>query len=218
MIESSASVSRRQTQTRLISPLLLKLLPLSQALSAVITRLVLLGVRHRIRVELGPTDLRPEMRYVIAANHQSMVDPFVICSVLPRVLWRELEPFRFFGHNGLFESPLLAQVLLGLGTFPAREHDRYAYGIEAARVFLDHEQTVIIFPQGRRMRDKGEARRGIQVLAELPRVAVIPARIEWRRRNGRPSFGLTIGKPFDGHGQSAQQILDRIYKLTLATD
>lgn len=169
---------------------------------------------HTILIQLEPGDLRPGSCYVIASNHQSMFDPFIICSALPLPLWLRLRSFRFFAHNGLFESLLTRYTMLALGSFPASSHSRYAYGIEAAVTFLSHGQTVVIFPQGRRMDERGRARSGVKVLADLPNVAVIPARVEWQRHGRwRRSFRLTIGKPIKERGLSAEQILNRIYEL-----
>lgn len=186
----------------------------AQRLTYWIVRSGLRLVPHNVTVEFEPGDLKPGFRYVLAANHQSMADPFIICSMLPYPIWSRLRTFRFFAHNGLFEPPFLRHALLLLGSFPASNHRRYASGIYAAVNFLSHGQTVVIFPQGRRMAEKGKARSGVKVLAGLPNVAVIPARIEWQRQGRwRRSFRLVVGRPMYEARLSAQQILNRIYQL-----
>ena len=171
-------------------------------------------IPHRVIIQIQPGDLKPGFRYVIAANHQSMFDPFVICACLPYRVWSRLRPFRFMAYNGLFETQPMRSFLLMMGSFPASAHTQYASGLDASMSFLAQGQTVVIFPQGRRILDKGRARSGVKVLADLPKVAIIPARIEWQR-HGRwqRSFRLVVGRPVLEQNSSAQQILDRIYRL-----
>ncbi|HSX01612.1 MAG TPA: lysophospholipid acyltransferase family protein [Candidatus Saccharimonas sp.] len=169
---------------------------------------------HRITTLLQPGDLKPGVSYVIAANHESIIDPFVICSVLSPALWRRLRSFRFFAYNGLFRPYWLRMALLALGCFPAREHQRYVYGLDAAASFIARGQTVVIFPQGKRTLGRGRAHRGVEVLARMANVRVIPAHIEWQKLGKwRRGFRLTIGQPLDGRARSADQLLDAIYGL-----
>jgi 1-acyl-sn-glycerol-3-phosphate acyltransferase len=143
-----------------------------------------------------------------------MLDPFVMCIALPKPVWQQLRPYRYFAHNGLFENSLLRHLLLAAGGFPSRRHPRHVSGLDAATSFLANEQTVMIFPEGRRTQQKGSARSGVSVLSSLPKVGVIPVRIEWRKgRFGRRSFQLVVGRPIHESGLSADAVMDHIYAL-----
>ncbi len=198
----------------LLSSSLLRCIRLCQLITYGMARLLLRLIPNRITIKIKPGDLKPGFCYVIAANHQSMLDPFVICSCLPYPVWSLLRSFRFMAYNALFKKQPLRSILLSLGSFPASAHTQYASGLNAAMSFLAQGQTVVIFPQGERRPLKGRARTGVRVLADLPKVVVIPARIEWQRQGRwRRSFTLVVGRPALEQNSTAQQILDRIYRL-----
>ncbi len=172
-------------------------------------------IRHRSRVYLTVADLKGMGPYIIASNHQSMLDAFIISSTLPPAIFFRLGPFRYFAHNGLFDL-ILTPFLLVMGCFPASRNRRYAYGLEAAQSFLSQGQTLMIFPEGRRTPVSIRPRTGIKVLSEKTAAVIIPARIQWHfHRWGLRSYQLTIGRPLTAQNLSARQIMNRIYKLPL---
>ena len=179
-------------------------------------RLLTLIIPHHVTVELRADDMAADSRYVIAANHQSMFDPFIICVALPPGIITQLAPFRFFAHNALFDK-FLRHFLFAFGAFPASANNFYIYGLAAAQLFLEHKQTVMIFPEGKRTPHKIRPRSGIEVLAKLPQVKIIPVHVEWRR--GRwvwPSYSVTVGQPLEkAEKLSSLQILNRIYRLPI---
>lgn len=163
-------------------------------------------------------DIKPGIKYVMIANHQSMQDPFIICSQLPLLTLLRLMPFRYFIHIAIFTNPWTRVTSRALGGFPAQQHDRILHGIPKAQESLNSGESVFIFPEGKRsLHNEHRARNGVVQLAYDPKVRFIPARIQWTREGvfGR-KFSLAIGKPFDGSKMSAQEILDKmIYGLTL---
>jgi 1-acyl-sn-glycerol-3-phosphate acyltransferase len=177
-------------------------------------RLVTHLLPHQIRVDLQPEDIRPHHRYVIAANHQSMFDPFVVCATLPPDILAQLTPLRFFAHNALFDK-FLRHFLFAFGAFPASANNSYIYGLAAAQLFLEHNQSVMIFPEGKRTPHKIRPRSGIEVLAKTPQVEIIPVHIEWRRDRWLwPCYSITVGRSLEATEKlSALQIINRIYRL-----
>ena len=152
---------------------------------------------------------------MIAANHQSMFDPFVICSALPLRFFPHLAPFRYFAHNALFDK-ILRPFLFSFGAFPASRNNYYIYGLEAAKTFLSQHQTVMIFPEGRRVPVSTRPRSGVEVLAKNPNVEIIPVHLQWQKNKwGLRSYQLTVGHPLKEKGLSARQIMNRVYKLPL---
>jgi 1-acyl-sn-glycerol-3-phosphate acyltransferase len=206
------SIKRNQ----LLSVRFVRLVNIAQTCAYWLSRGLLQGFPHKTTLLLQPEDLQPGGTYVIAANHQSMADPFAISAALPVSFFSRLGPFRYFTHNGLFDK-VLRPILLILGCFPASPNGRYIHGLEAAKLFLSRGQTVVIFPEGRRVVSATRPRSGVEVLAHDPAVVIIPARIQWyKHKGGGRSYRLMIGRPLrHSHKLSAQQILNRIYKLPL---
>ncbi|MBW4061068.1 1-acyl-sn-glycerol-3-phosphate acyltransferase [Candidatus Saccharibacteria bacterium] len=173
--------------------------------------LVMRGAR---RIELLPSDLDKNYHYVIAANHQSAADPFVICGALPMSLWPNLGVFRYMANASLFTRLWLRWPLLSFGSFPARKEQTLPYGIEAARAYLGRGQTVVMFPEGRRtLPRQSPARVGVAVLGVNPMVRIIPARIQWTS-GLRRGFQVTIGRPMRPQ-PTADAVLAAIYDLEL---
>ncbi len=173
--------------------------------------------RRSFRNELTASDLVHGSRYVIASNHQSIIDPFFILSQLPYRTWMHLGTVNYFAANIYIDIPFYGGAMLRLGCFPAKAHTKHPYGLEYARHLLRSGKAVLIFPEGRRTK-RGETptRHGVEALAHDPNVMIVPAHIEWTR--GRPwrTFRLGIGKPFDGSKMTAQEIMDRVYAQPVA--
>jgi 1-acyl-sn-glycerol-3-phosphate acyltransferase len=153
---------------------------------------------------------------VIACNHQSIVDPFFIATQFPYRIRRKIGTLNYFAANVYIDIPFYGGMMMRLGCFPAKAHTRHPYGLEYARKLLERGKTVLIFPEGRRtVRGETPTRHGIEALAHDDDVMVIPAHIEWTRGKPWRTFRLAVGKPFDGHGMTAQEILDRVYALSV---
>ena len=106
---------------------------------------------------------------IIAANHRSFLDPFVIGMMLRR-------PLYFVAKAELFKNPIVAWWLSSLGAFPVdRGHgDRDA--MDTARRILERGDCVVIFPEGTRIRPGALAspRRGVGRLALQSGAPVVP--------------------------------------------
>ena len=188
---------------------------LCQAVATGPVRLLTHALRQSLDLQLQTSDLKPEVTYVIIANHQSMLDPFMIMGSLSRPLWQRITPCRFFAHSGLFRNPIKRIILMGLGCFPTRARGNLAYGLPAAEQLLAQNESVLIFPQGRRTRNQSELKPGIAHLASLPGVMLIPVRLEWTKRAGIPRLNLVVGRPFSAAGNTAPEIMEHVYTLPL---
>lgn len=164
------------------------------------------------RIDL-PTTLRDDVTYLIASTHQSQLDPFIVCGQLPPKLWRQLYPVRYMVHPGLWRRKLKRTIMINLGCFTTKPFGNYPHGLEFATSCLNQNETVFIFPEGKRTTVRLPARRGVSELAQNPKVQIIPIRVQWDKRPIFRTFDVVIGKPFSGVGLSADEILDRIYAL-----
>lgn len=139
-------------------------------------RLARPGRRHAADVEGG---------LIVAANHRSFLDPFVIGAGLP---WRR--PMNYVAKVELFEQPWQGWLLSRLGAFPIRRGQSDEEAMETARLVVERGGTVCIFPEGTRIRSGSLStpRRGVGRLALQTGGAVVPIAVhgtEYVRRGWR---------------------------------
>ena len=109
---------------------------------------------------------------LLASNHRSFLDPFVIGVIARR-------PVYYVAKRELFEHRLQAWFLNALGAFPidrgASDHDALA----TAREILSRGDCVVIFPEGTRVRPGplGRAHSGIGRLALETGARVVPVAV-----------------------------------------
>jgi 1-acyl-sn-glycerol-3-phosphate acyltransferase len=174
-----------------------------------------LYLRKRV-IELERADIKRNKQYVLAANHQNNLDPFILISLLPPKVFKRMRTLRFFAHNVFFRNPINRAVMTSLGAFPTKEHPVLPHGLRYANDQLNEGHPVLIFPEGRMsVPRETPAKLGVEIMAQWRKVMIIPVHLEWDRyqRVLGGKLRIHIGKPFSGKGMSAQEILDRIYEL-----
>jgi len=106
---------------------------------------------------------------LLAANHRSFLDPFLIATMVRR-------PVFFMAKRELFAHRLVAWYLNNLGAFPIDRHNADADALATARSLLERGECVVIFPEGTRTRPGalGSPRRGVGRLALETGAPVVP--------------------------------------------
>jgi glycerol-3-phosphate dehydrogenase (NAD(P)+) len=111
---------------------------------------------------------------IVAANHRSFLDPFVIGAALP---WRR--PMNYVAKIELFERRWQGWLLSRLGAFPIRRGESDEMAMATARMAVERGGTVCIFPEGTRIRRGTLAtpKRGVGRLALQAGVPVVPTAV-----------------------------------------
>jgi glycerol-3-phosphate dehydrogenase (NAD(P)+) len=123
---------------------------------------------------IGREHARVKGPLLVAANHRSFLDPFVIGTMLP---WRR--PMHYVAKVELFEKRWQAWVLSRLGAFPIRRGQADRDAMSTARGILDRGGAVCIFPEGTRIRtgSLGSPKRGAGRLALETGASVLPVAV-----------------------------------------
>lgn len=170
-------------------------------------------------------------RLLIAANHQSYLDPPILGACLPREV-------SYFAKAQLFRRPILGAVIRYYNSIPVQRFGLDLKALRAASQVLNNEGGLILFPEGTRSRtgDFREGAGGVGMLAKQTDTPVLPVYIKgtkgcWRRifRRGtiRLFFGDLIrfsdlssvkGKSRDDYQAFSRLIMERIAALKAVND
>jgi 1-acyl-sn-glycerol-3-phosphate acyltransferase len=134
---------------------------------------------------------------VLAANHESILDPFFLGTVTPR-------PIRYITKAELFRNPVAGWVLHGLGGIPVRRQGDMGRAADAGLAALEQGEVVGIFPQGtclpyhERPFRRGAARLALAAGAPLVPVLLLATERALQPRTHRigfPEVTIVVGEP-----------------------
>ncbi len=119
----------------------------------------------------------PKGGVILAANHRSFLDPFLIGVCIGR-------PIYFVAKQELFKHPLVGWFLNCMGAFPVRRGASDEESVATSLGLLERGQAVVIFPEGTRIRtgSLGRPRRGVGRLALESGKPVVPIAITGSER------------------------------------
>jgi 1-acyl-sn-glycerol-3-phosphate acyltransferase len=160
---------------------------------------------------------------ILAANHRSFFDPFVIGTMTRRPVYYVAKQ-ELFGY-----SRILSWLLNALGAFPVKRGAGDQETIETAKAILNRGDIVLMFPEGTRTRpgSLGKPKRGVGRLALETGAPVVPIAIIGTEdiRNGwriRPrKVRLRAGRPLhfpkveNASPALAGAVTDRIWPMVM---
>lgn len=174
----------------------------------------------RVRV-FGAENLPAEGGVIVAGNHQSMLDMFMIGYRLPRYV-------KWMAKEELFKNKLIAKIITAMGAYPVNRSVRDLSAARTTFEMLDKGEVIGIFPQGTRVKGKDrtrKARHGIAKFAVGANVPILPVAI-WGKIRIFGRVYVRFGKPVilpqaaDGmnytkedYQRMSQDILEQIYSL-----
>jgi glycerol-3-phosphate dehydrogenase (NAD(P)+) len=171
---------------------------------------------------IGREHLPKEGPVIIAANHRSFLDPFVIGTMARR-------PMYYVAKEELFRKRWMSWILNALGAFPVRRGAGDEDSIATAKAILARGDIVLIFPEGTRTRpgSLGKPKRGVGRLALETGAPVVPVAVIGTEdvRNGwriRPrKVRIRAGRPLHfpraekASPQLAGAVTDRIWPCVM---
>ena len=110
---------------------------------------------------------------LLAANHQSYLDPVLFAIGLPR-------PLHFMARDSLFRNPLFGLLIGSLNAFPVRRGGADRRAVRHALELLKAGEVVLMFPESTRTMDGtiGNPQGGLSMIAARAGVPIVPAAVE----------------------------------------
>lgn len=141
--------------------------------------------------------------FIICPNHQSFLDPFVLCSNYPFGLFKNIF---HVGASEFFDNSFMAFIAKMLNVVPVNPDTELMRAMKAGAIGLKHGKILNIYPEGERAFD-GELhmfKKGAAILATELDMPIVPVALDglqnvWARKSWkiRPAkVKITIGKPF----------------------
>src|SRR4029079_1061792 len=136
---------------------------------------------------------------VVAGNHESQVDPFIMGIATPRVV-------HYMAKAELWDNGVVGTFMNGFGAFPVKRGSGDTNALEYALAMLDRGELVGMFPQGtslphrRRPWRSGAARLAKQKGAPLIPVCTLHTENIARPRRfkmGLPKVWIHVAEPID---------------------
>jgi 1-acyl-sn-glycerol-3-phosphate acyltransferase len=169
---------------------------------------------------------------ILAVNHISYVDPFVVA----HFVYEAGRAPRFLAKASLFRLPLVGRVVSGAGQIPVHRYtDNASTALEDATAALRRGEAVVIYPEGTVTRDPRtwpmRARTGVARLALESGAPVVPV-AQWGAQEvlsygeklprllPRKTMRFLAGPPVDVSGYARREptarVLREVTDLTMA--
>lgn len=161
----------------------------------------------------GIENIPPQRPFIVAANHASNLDPVIVGVACP-------EQLRYMAKEELFRIPILGSMIRILGAVPVPRGNRQGAAAVLKLILsrLEHDENVLLFPEGRRSLD-GKLQHlegGVALLAMKTGAPIIPVYVQgsFEALQSKAAFPrptricVHFGKPLNT-GESTDGLPDR---------
>ncbi len=172
-------------------------------------------------IEVKGRELLPENEAVmLCANHDSAWDPILLALAL-----RHDYPLRFMAKKQLFQIPGLNWLLRKLGAFPVDRGGSDIGAVKNSIRSLKEGYSLILFPEGTRVKERGEVetKSGAAMIAIRSGVKLAPVYVGVHKKLFRKTpiiFGAPFTPVYTGRNGTAEEyqaaseeVLRRAYEL-----
>lgn len=169
-------------------------------------RLIYVAVRVLFRMEVKGREVLTQLKppYLICPNHQSYIDPFLVCSAYPRSV---LENTFHVGASMYFTNAVMIQLGRLINVVPIDPDAQLLRAMRAGAAGLRAGKILNIYPEGQRSFDGQlhEFKKGAAILATELNLPIVPVALDgtyriWPRKSWRIRFAkvkITFGAPID---------------------
>ena len=173
-------------------------------LAYVLLRLIYFAASFLFRVEVKGKDILTQLKppYLICPNHQSYLDPFLVCSTYSR---KVLENTFHVGASMYFTNRVMAQLARLINVIPIDPDLQLLRAMRAGGAVLRAKKILNIYPEGQRSLDGElqEFKKGAAILATELKVPIVPVALDgpyriWPRKSWRvrlAKVSITFGEP-----------------------
>lgn len=201
--------------------------PVTVLFAYLILRLVYLGAWLLFRMEVKGTEVLAQLDppYLICPNHQSYLDPFLVCATYPR---RVLGNVFHVGAAMYFTKGVLAQLARLINVIPIDPDAQLLRAMRAGAAGLRTGKILNIYPEGQRSFEGQlqEFKKGAAILATELDVPIVPVALDgthriWPRKSWRLHLAkvkISFGGPIDAGEVASDEKDDEIVyeKVTAA--
>jgi long-chain acyl-CoA synthetase len=198
---------------------LLKRKPGVALFAYVVLRLIYLAARLLFRLEVKGRDVLTKLEppYLICPNHQSYIDPFLVCSTYPRHL---LQRIFHVGASMYFTNAAMAQIARLINVAPIDPDAQLLRAMRAGAAGLRAGKILNIYPEGQRSFDGKlhDFKKGAAILATELKLPIVPVALDgayriWPRKSWRfrlAKVKISFGDPIDTRNLASDETDDEI--------
>ena len=215
--------------------LVLKKKPAVALLAFVVLKAIYVAARLFFRFEVKGVDTLARLKppYLVCPNHQSYLDPFLVCSAYSRAV---LKNTLHVGASMFFTNAVMARLARLINVVPIDPDVQLLHAMRASAAGLRAGKILNIYPEGQRSFDGQllEFKKGAAILASELNVPIVPVAIDgtylvWPRNSRRFHLArvkLCFGDPIDpaevmagesnkevGYKKLSKLLRDRIQKM-----
>jgi long-chain acyl-CoA synthetase len=193
---------------------LLRPKPVLVLIAYVVLQSIYFVARLCFRLEVKGREVFSQLEppYLICPNHQSYIDPFLVCSVYPREV---LQKTFHVGASMYFTNAFMAQLARLINVVPIDPDIQLLHAMRAGAAGLRAKKILNIYPEGQRSFDGKllSFKKGGAILATELKLPIVPVALDgtyliWPRKSWRIRLAkvkISFGEPIDARTIISEQ-------------